>query len=173
VNTLLKKRDIDSSDNAKFQKYLKDTFGIIKQGGKPIIYNTKIYNSKVEKINPTLLSDSINFQYNFKNDTLRVIPKQGTWVHAYFAFDTSNSVKFNASLNEGMGTANVVDKISVNGKILNTHIIKIFDRPVYKGAPITLSLSDNIHRYIIFGDEGIPSKRYIYQNGKVRWIPEK
>lgn len=34
-------------------------------------------------------------------------------------------------------------------------------------------LSGDNHRYIIFGDEGIPTKRYIFQNGKVKWIPKR
>lgn len=140
INTLLDKREVDSANNASFQKYLKDTFGIIIQGNKPIIYNTKIYNSQIEQPKLEGLADSINYQYSFENDTLRIVPKQGTWVHAFLAYDTAHPYSFKDGLDEGMGTANIVDKISINGKIFNTHLFKIYDRPVYKGNPIKINL---------------------------------
>jgi hypothetical protein len=173
IKTLLERRKTDSSNNATFQKYLKDTFGIIKQGVKPIIYNTKIYNSKVQEVKPNGLADSINYQYSLKNDTLFLAPKEGTWAHGYIAFDTANGTRFESMLHEGMGTPNLVDKININGRIYITHIFKMYDRAVYKQEPISLRMSGDLNRYIIFGDERIPSKRYFYKQGKVIWIPER
>ncbi len=119
------------------------------------------------------LSDSANYTFRLKYDTLYLSPKEGTWAHGYIAFDTSNGIPFERMMHEGEGTGNEVDKINVNGKIYMTHLVKIFDRAVYKAEPISLRMSGQLKRYIIFGDEGIPTKRWIYQNDKVKWIPER
>jgi hypothetical protein len=165
LDEIIDKRMIDSNNNATFQKYLKDTFGIERQGDKPVkLYfnNTKNYFPTVQQI------QTIN---GISDYIIYITPKEGSWVHAYFAFDTTQSSKFAEMLEEGMGTPNVVDKVTVNNKILNTHLIKIYDRAVYKGEPIKLNISAFKNGFIIFGEQGNPSKRYFYKNGKVRWIP--
>lgn len=143
------------------------------QNNKPLIYNTKIYNLKAKQSKAEGLPDSLNYSFKMKGDTLCLAPKEGTWAHGYFAFDTINGTRFESMLFDGMGTANSIDKIIVGNKILNTHLFKIYDKPVYKGEPITLKMTGDLNRYVIFGDQGIPSKRYFYKQGRVTWIPEK
>ena len=70
-----------------------------------------------------------------------------------------------------MGTPNVVDKIAINNKILNTRIIKIYDRPVYEGELIKRNISAYKTGYLIFGEHGDYNKRDFYKQGKVTWIP--
>ncbi len=177
---LLAKRMIDSSNNAGFQKYLRDTFGIERQNNTAMVIDTKIFHAKATQVSGiqqksinTELQDSVNYDVKLINNTLIISPKQGTWSHGFFAFDTLNGIQFNEMLTEGMGTPNLVDKIKINKRIYNTHIFKIYDRPVYMDGPIKLNLSSDLNRYIIFGDQGYPSKRYIYKQGKVSWIPER
>lgn len=118
------------------------------------------------------MEDSANVRLVVRNDSLYIYPKTGTWVHAYYAHDTANSKQFIANFTEGMSTPNVVDPITINGKTYNTHIWKIFDRAVYTTNPIRLNIKGYKNRYIIFGDEGMPSKRWIFQSGKLTWIPD-
>ncbi len=82
-------------------------------------------------------------------------------------------MKFESMLFDGMGTGNSIDKIIVGNKILNTHLFKIYDKPVYEAEPIKLKMTGDEERYIVFGDQGIPTRRYFYKKGKVSWIPEK
>ena len=173
TNTLLAQRKSDSINNSTFQQYLKDTFGIERKGNTAIkIINNTTNNYQASKKDEAL-SDSINYFFKLRNDTLAISPKEGTWVHAYIAFDTVNGKSFEGLLHEGMGTSNWADKINVNGKIYLTHLFKMYDRAVYNTSPIELNMAGHLNRYIIFGDEGIPRKRYIYKHGKVNWIPEK
>lgn len=118
------------------------------------------------------IPDSDNYTVIRRKDSLFLYPRKGTWVHGYFAHDTTDSKTFIAHLSEGMGTPDLFDPISVNGKTYNTHIWKMYNRAVYADKPIALKLIGYADKYIIFGDEGIPSKRWIYESGKVRWIPE-
>jgi len=172
LDDLLEKRRTDSNNNEIFQKYLKDTFGIERQGDKPIkVYfnDTKNFYSNSESNSG--LADSLNYNVKLMGDILYISPKEGTWSHGYFAFDTSNSKRFNDMLEEGMGTPNVADKISVNNKVLNTHLIKIYDRAVFNDEPIKLNISAYKNGYLIFGEQGNNRKRYLYKQGKVIWIP--
>jgi hypothetical protein len=172
LNELIESRRIDSNNNVVFQEYLKDTFGIVRRGDKPVkifVSNTKNYFSSIVENNK--VNDKENYEIKQVGDILNISPKEGTWIHGYFAFDTSNSKEFNEMLEEGMGTPNIVDKISVNAKIFNTHLIRIYNRAVYKNEPIRINISTLKNGYIIFGEEGNKNKRYIYKQGKVIWIP--
>lgn len=180
LETVLKNQKIDSTNNAEFQKYLKDSIGIQREGNKANVVSntnlTKYYNQYniTQTLNTTEgAPDSLNYIVSRRNDSLFISPKNGTWSHGYVAFDTTNGDSFEADMSTGMGTAFPVDKISVNNnKTFNTHIFKMYDRAVYDKSPIILNMRSSPDRYIIFGDEGIPRKRYIYQNRKVKWIPE-
>ncbi len=173
LDDLLEKRRVDSNNNVVFQKYLKDTFGIERRGDKPVkIYFTQTKNYFSTSQENKNISDSINFIIKKSGDILYISPKEGTWVHAYFAFDTTNSSHFSSMLDEGVGTPSIVDKITLNNKTLNTHIIRITDRPVYKEEPIKLNMSGYQNGYLIFGEQGDTKKRYFYKQGKVIWIPQ-
>ena len=165
----------DSVSNSAFQIYLKDSFGIERRGNLPVIINKNTYNL-IDRTKPKELGipDSLNYYYYTHKDSLFISPKEGAWVHGYVALDTGKNDKQGDYINEGMGTANLVDKIAVNGKIYETHIWRIYNRSTYKDDPI--SINKDIYgkkRYIIFGEEGNLSKRYFYKNGIVTWIPRK
>lgn len=66
-------------------------------------------------------------------------------------------------LEEGMGSPNIVDKVTVNNKILNTHLIKIYDRAVFNVEPIKLNISAYKTGYLVFGEQGNNLKRYFYK----------
>lgn len=80
VSELLRQRRSDSADNFNFQKYLKDTFGIEKKGDTAIIVNNTVFiqQALVQKEDQTYtaLPDSLNVNVNFKDNILRVSPKE-------------------------------------------------------------------------------------------------
>jgi hypothetical protein len=137
---------------------------------------TKVFNITVipSPIVPTIegIADSNNYTAFVRNDSFFAAPKVGTWVRAYYAHDTSRSELFIKNFTEGMGTPNEVDKFVINGRTYNTHMWKINDRTVYKGSPMRLNIAGYENRYIIFGEEGNPAKRWIFRSGKVYWIPD-
>jgi hypothetical protein len=147
---------------------LKIGIGIDEKTGKLLILDSQLLKKEFAKET----SDSDNVVAILKNDSLYLYPKKGTWVHAYYAHDTANSAVFMSNFTEGMGTPYPVDKIHAGGKTYLTHLWKLYDRAVYKGSPIRLNMKNYENRYIIFGDEGIPSKRWIFQFGRVKWIPD-
>jgi hypothetical protein len=120
----------------------------------------------------TGVPDSLNFEIRINHDTLIIYPKEGSWSHGYVAFDTINSQCILDHMYMGMGPSRPVDKIVVDGKTYVTHVLVAFAISTHKGQPWGLKLCNQLNRYIIFGEDGDVSKRYIYKNGKVKWIPE-
>ncbi len=190
MKELLDQRRADSVSNAYFQTYLKDSVGISREGNKARIVNQNIYNSysqvKESPLNPPLvlptispvnitniLPDSINYNFRVSKDSLYISPKEGAWVRPFFATDISNKSKNLNIVEEGMGPMEPADKMNVNDKIFNVGMYLIYERAVYPKKPIALNLSGNRNQYIIFGEQGSSTKRYIYRRGKVEWIPEK
>lgn len=185
VIRLLEARKTDSTNNADFQKYLKDSLGVARDGNKARIVNQFIYNSNVhnetivQNLKDNSLPDSINYIFRVVKDSLYISPKEGAWQRAYFSFDTANDKK-NASLDnsskyivsEGLGPTEP-DKIFINNKMYVVYTNLINDRAVYNKKPIALNLAGNRNQYIVFGEQGNATKRYFYKQGRVTWIPEK
>ncbi len=181
VNSLLEKRGIDSTSNATFQKYLKDTFGIERTGNKPIIYNTKIYNSNIHESEGVANSstNSINYGYELSStkDILTLYPKTGVWIKPFFSFDASLE-KINKNIYESDGEGKPYSTESgpseitlINNKKYRT--ISVFMSLVRsKSYPLIIDISGDKSQYIVFGDDADPNKRYMYKNGKVNWIPK-
>lgn len=176
TSSLLQQRIIDSTDNANFRKYLKDTFGIEKRGDTAIVVNKTQYLSVVKpaQLKDTALADSLNYFFKLSKDTLFLSPLQGVWIHGFIAIDTTNYQNLEEIINDGMyiSSPNPLDVIYADGKVYNTYLWNVY-RAVYKKEPVYLNINNyGKNRYVIFGDQGT-SKRYIYKNGKVRWIPEQ
>jgi len=189
VNNTAEKRQNDSlsakqdADILKVQDTLRRTrdslltigLKIDKTTGRIEVVDSKILKA-VLKLQPPVMSagipDSLNYVTVLYHDTLMIYPKEGSWAHGYIAFDTTNSKEFENKMFMGIGPATEVDKINVNGKTYLTHIYSAFSVATHKGHPWELSMSNSLNRYIIFGEDGVGSKRYFYRNGKVKWIPE-
>lgn len=163
-----------------FEIYLKDTFGIERQNNKPIIFNTRIYNLKAQQPKTVPqpktegMPDSINYSVKLKNDTLTISPKIGVWVSPFFSFDAKNE-KINDRILQVDGT--VYSAIRYPHEITVVNSKKYYTNTVNmtltrsKERPLVLDISADKNQYIIFGDEVFPNKRYIYDHGKVNWIP--
>lgn len=137
-----------------------------------IIVNNNFYNQ------PSINDDSINygFYYLHNKDTLVIYPNKGVWVKPFLSFDAKlDKVNGGVYQSDGMGKAYSTKSgpseiTNVNGE--NYKTISVYMNIVRsKSYPIILDMSGDKNQYIIFGDAADPNKRYIYQHGKVRWIP--
>lgn len=177
INMMLSQRQIDSTNNANFQKYLRDSFGI--QVIDIATNSVKRTNNFYTIVSPekTGISPSENFGYKFSSnrDTLIVFPKSGVWVKPFFSFDASleknNSAIF---LPDGMSQTDSrlpPEETIINGtryKTFTMHMSLVRD----KSYPLILDMSADKRQYIIFGDESDPEKRYFYKDGKFSWTPK-
>jgi hypothetical protein len=181
VRTIQSKLDIQIKNDNKFEGWLKDTFGIKRQGDTAIIYNTNIYYSQInqgQKEKPDLYPDSTNYGFSFlhNKDTLILYPKNGVWVKPFLSFDAKlDTINGGVYQSDGMGKAYPTKSgpseiTNVNG--INYKTISVFMNIVRsKSYPLIIDMKGDKNQYIIFGDSADPNKRYIYQKGKVRWIP--
>ena len=181
VRTIQSKLDTQIKNDDRFESWLKDTFGIKRQGDTAIIYNTNIYYSQIsqgQKEKPDLYPDSTNYGFSFlhNKDTLILYPKNGVWVKPFLSFDAKlDKVNGGVYQPDGMGkpysTKSGPSEITnVNGK--NYKTISVFMNIVRsKSYPLIIDMKGDKNQYIIFGDSADPNKRYIYQKGKIRWIP--
>ena len=181
VKTIQSKLDSQIKNDKEFEIWLKDTFGIKRQGDTAIIYNTNIYFSQInqgQKEKPDLYPDSINYGFLLlhNKDTLILYPKNGVWVKPFLSFDAKlDKVNGGVYQADGMGkpysTKSGPSEITnVNGK--NYKTISVFlDIVRSKSYPLIIDMKGDKNQYIIFGDSADPNKRYIYQKDKVRWIP--
>lgn len=174
-NTLIDQRRVDSINTDSFQTYLIKKIGLQKSGDTVTIINRNTYNSfaKTPQLD-NVLTDSSNVYFKAVKDSLYISPKEGAWIKAFFSYDTSVEINNPESQNiatEGSGAPGS-EIVTAEGKkyVVNTIVA---NRVVYLRKPIGLNLSPNKSRYIIFGDQAVPSKRYFYKNGKVTWIPDK
>lgn len=122
---------------------------------------------------PIGIPDQENFVATVKRDTLYLYPKEGNWSHGYVAFDLSEGELVQQRVNYGEGTSMFMGGINLNvgNKTYITYVVKIHEKAVWRNSPIRVALV-GFTNYIIFGDEGAVSKRWMYQNGKVTWVPE-
>jgi hypothetical protein len=169
-------RVTDSTNNAAFQRYLKDTFGIGRYGNRPIITNITTINNVIKNFSLSdkkFSVDSVNVFLKTKGDIISVAPKEGTWAHAFFYVDSSLSKNNTNIVNEGMGPYYPYQSILINGKksIYSRYIID--DRAVYLDYPMNINLSGAPQQYVIFGDQGYTGRRWLYKDGKVTWYPIK
>lgn len=86
------------------------------------------------------------------------------------AVDTSSHMHNSNMVDEGGGTAYAFDKIKVGNKEYYTNIINIWERPISLENPMRINLSNNPKQYVIFGEQAT-SKRYMFRNGRLIWIP--
>lgn len=113
---------------------------------------------------------AVNFSVSLKDDILSISPKSGTWAHAYFIYDTSGFGIID-NITQGQGSIGR-EQLTFEGKNYITYRGRIYNRSIYPGNPIKLIMRQPYKKFIIFGDDGVLHARYIYENGKVRWIPE-
>ena len=181
VKDIQSKLNVKIKSDSAFELWLKDTFGIKRRGDTAIIYNTNNYFSQInqgQKEKPDLYPDSTNYGFSFlhNKDTLILYPKNGVWVKPFLSFDAKlDKVNGGVYQSDGMGkpysTKSGPSEITnVNGK--NYKTISVFMNIVRsKSYPLIIDMKGYKNQYIIFGDSADPNKRYIYQKGKVRWIP--
>lgn len=176
ANLILDGRRSDSINNAEFQIYLKDTFGLERKGNSAIITNTvtikNILNNILEA-EPKQNQDSTNVYFKFSNKNLYVAPKSGTWAHAYYMIDTGLAMQNLNMINEGYGIMGVTATFEFDGKKIDFGSGRLYDRAVFIKEPMHLDLSGAPYQYIIFGDQGFPDRRWIFKDGKVKWYPER
>ena len=96
-NDLLKKIETDSTNNASFQKFVRDTFGIDRSGNKALIYNYNVYKKNIYNFGNDSVkrNESENYIYKLsKNkDTLVVFPKIGVRIKPFMGFDVRLAAK--------------------------------------------------------------------------------
>ena len=173
IKTIQSKLDIQLKNDNNFESWLKNTYGIERKGDTAIVYNTNIYYSKAPKQNVDGIPDSINYSFKLIKDTLVVFPKEGVWVKPFFSFD-QKLFKANGEIYQSDGTEYSIpyDITTVNNKKLHTITVDM-SLTRSKERPLVMNISGDKNQYVIFGDEATPSKRYIYEHGKINWIPLK
>jgi hypothetical protein len=174
VDKLIEKRDNDSIGNSHFYKYLKDTFGIEKVGNEAKIVNRNTFIKNVTINNSyspvTLPDNSQNYFYKFSGDSLLIYPKSGTWIRPFLSFDYEWYNK-NGDISQEDGMINTIPKqINVRDKKYNI-VSYIMSYPRSKDHPLIINIKGAKGQSIIFGDYVDAEKRYLYENGKVYWIP--
>lgn len=182
IDTLLNNRKVDSVNNEKFKTFLKDSFGIEKRDTTAVISNTYIYNSKsidtIKKVLDTVktnttIPDSLNFSIKILGDSLFLAPKYGAWEKGFVGFDMQNweAIQKLNILSEGIAPGNDFPVSIINNKKYRIGIFSIYERAINPRMPIKLNLTGYKNQFLIFGDQVSETKRYLFQNGKVRWFP--
>lgn len=168
MGKLLEQRTHDSINNANFQKYLKDSLGIDRKGNIPVIVNRTIYNTfHEEKPKQNGLPDSLNYFFKISKDTFFVAPRQGSWAKPIVLFDTSVHPHLD------MGYGNISPrKIKIENKNYTLDFSMAWTEVPSIEEPYRVMVDKIKFKFLIFGDDANRNKRYIYENGKVRWIPE-
>lgn len=179
INELLSQRKVDSTNDAKFQQYLKDSLGIqVIDIATNTVRRTDNFYTIVNSLPKEGLSPSVNYEYKIsKNkDSVIVFPKTGVWVKPFFSFDASIQAKNEAILlADGMSITDSrlpPEETIINGvsyKTFTVHLSIVRDK-IY---PLILDISADKNQYVIFGDESDPEKRYLYKGGKITWVPKK
>ena len=181
-------RVTDSTNAANFQKVLLDSLGISKLHGKPIVTNNRVFKSYISNYlnqfipenepdvksnitpaGPGAIPDSLNFYYSLRNGFLTISPKEGAWTHSFIIIDSSDFVK-NQMTTEGENI-NADEYIMVDGMRHKVITNQINNRAVYKESPISINIM-NTPKFLIFGETGNNSKRYLYRDSKIYWYPK-
>lgn len=184
LSSAQKDREIDSINDASFQRFMKDSFGIERQGNQAEIINHNLYDNRktYNTINSPLISpfinnDATNYELRFSKtkDSLIIYPKNGVWIKPFISFDI-NKRGINEGLFQGDGmsleTTGVTEVTNIEG--INYNTLTVFCSLIRdRQMPMYLDISGDKKQYIIFGDASSPEKRYLYQNGKIKWIPKK
>jgi len=120
--------------------------------------------------------DSTNFLVYNKNDTLYISPKEGVWPGASFYIYT-DTLHFKEDETDtpipGGYTSSDFKLISIHGRsvLINRHYD--FSEAIKPNQPAIISLKKHPIKTIIFGSDVSLAKRYLYENGKATWFPEK
>jgi len=180
-DTLKIKIDSIISGNHLFYKYLKDTFGIEKNGDTAIITNQTIYNNKTfisqappsPNVSENEIPDSINYSVKISGDSLYFSPKKGIWSKAFVGFNMNDwdSIKEFNIISEGVSPGNDFATSVIKNKKYSIGIYSIYERSVNPKMPIKLDMKSYKYQFLIFGDQESESKRYLFQDGKVKWFP--
>lgn len=141
--------------------------------------NSNIYNISKEqnKLEPSkeTVTDENNFTYTFSKNKLSVYPKEGIWQSTFIQIE-SNTLEANKKITDEADLPDPQvsgEEIFINRKRYIVHTISNFRETIYKNHPLVLDLSGKPNQFIIFGDFSNPTKRYIFKNGVVSWIPSR
>ena len=178
LTLLLEQRTSDSSNNASFQRYLKDSIGLERKGNKASIVNQTAYNLNVQttpkektlSLSQLTASENYGFKFSTTGDSLIVYPKAGIWIKPFLSYETSLESKNQHIFQEsGIGTSNQTPIVVRNKEYIVSTIFTTTTRSNQR--PLIIDISGARNQSIFFGDDADAEKRYLFEKGKIYWVP--
>ncbi len=134
------------------------------------MYYQIIKNPPTTNIASISVSENYGFSLSKSKDSLIVFPKSGIWIKPFLSYETYlESKNQNIYQSDVFGSTESTTIFANNKKYVVPSIYMTTSRS--KERPIIMDISGARNQSIFFGDDADAEKRYLYDDGRVYWVP--